>query len=181
MRCLLHTLALYTVQYLPLALFFFFQRPTPFPPCGGGGGSLGDVLVLGPNSMVCQRYSRFVADLGTQEFAKLGSTKSMAACNSALSARSGKTRRYQNGVCCSLKIPPLSSVPAQCGGPPRANAPPPNPEPRSGFCTCKYSKRSWNGGFPFALQVSRFLQFERIILALRRAGGALYRSADTQV
>ena len=36
----------------------------------------------------------------------------MAACNSALRAGSGKTRRYINVVCCSLKIPPLELIPS---------------------------------------------------------------------
>ena len=38
----------------------------------------------------------------------------------------------------------------------------------SGFCTGRYSKWSWSGVFPL-LQVSLFLQFKRIIPALRRA------------
>ena len=42
----------------------------------------------------------------------------MAACKSALSARSGKTRRYTNVVCCSLKILPWSPATARCGGAP---------------------------------------------------------------
>ena len=48
----------------------------------------------------------------------------MAAYNSALSAISGKTRRYTNVVCYSLKIPPNPppSTPARCGGALGANA-----------------------------------------------------------
>ena len=102
-----------------------------------------------------------------------------------MSATSGNRRRYTNVLCCSLMIPPssrgrsLSIVESDgvnrsmCTPPPTS----PNPHPLSGFCIGKYSKWSWNGGFSFLLQVSLFLQFERIIPALqclRRAGVALY-------
>ena len=43
-------------------------------------------------------------------------------CKSALSAKSGKMRRYTNVVCCSSKILPSSSSPAPCGGALAANA-----------------------------------------------------------
>ena len=43
----------------------------------------------------------------------------------------------------------------------------------SGFCTGRYSKWSWSGVFSFLLQVSLFVQFKRIIPALRCAGVAL--------
>ena len=42
------------------------------------------------------------------------------------------------------------------------------PHPLSGFCEGRYSKWSWNGLFPFLLQVSLFLQLKRIIPALWR-------------
>ena len=50
----------------------------------------------------------------------------------------------------------------------------------NGFCTSRYSKWSWSGVFSFLLQVSLFVQFKRIIVALRRlrhlrrAGVALF-------
>ena len=93
---------------------FFFQGPTPFTRvCFGSDmdrplSGWGHVLVLGPNSMKCRRYSRFVADLGTEESGELSSTKLTVACKNALSARSGKTKRYRNVIWCSLKIPPSS-------------------------------------------------------------------------
>ena len=44
--------------------------------------------------------------------------------------------------------------------------PPPYPNKLSSFCTGKYSKWSWNGGFSFLLQVSLFLQFKRFVPVL---------------
>ena len=42
----------------------------------------------------------------------------------------------------------------------------------SGCCTGKYSTWSWSGVFSLLLQVSLFLQFKRIVPALRRTCGA---------
>ena len=68
--CTLHTSAL--CNRSPKHAFFF--QAHPFDPCVCGGSpsnmdrslsGWGYVMVLGPNSTICQRYSRLVADLAT--------------------------------------------------------------------------------------------------------------------
>ena len=76
----------------PLSTLFFFSRTPPFTRvCGGSLSDMdrllsgwGYILVLGPVSFGCIK--------------------------GALSARSSKTWRYANVVCCSLKISPSSSA-----------------------------------------------------------------------
>ena len=87
----------------------------------------------------------------------------MVSCKCALSARSGKLRRYTNVVCCSLKIPPSSrghslSIVESDGVNRLACTPPPKPNPTPAH-SVGFVQAS-TADFSFLLQVSLFLRFD---------------------